>query len=199
MRKLDSFEIIFGVGLLAAFALRLRERLRNRANVQESYRDGVELLVMVLAFCGMLAIPILHLATDTFAFASYRQRTSLGVAGAVVFVAALLLLWRTHVDLGRNWSESLELMESHRLVTNGVYRHVRHPMYAAIWLWGIAQALLLHNLVAGFSALALFAPLYFIRVPREEKMMLDHFGPAYAQYMARTRRILPISTKPVIP
>lgn len=199
MRELDKFEVVFGVGLFVAFALRVRERFRNNANVRASYRDSVELLVMLLAFCGMLAIPILHLATDTFAFASYRQRTSLGIAGAVVFVAALLLLWRTHVDLGRNWSESLELMESHRLVTNGVYRHVRHPMYAAIWLWGIAQALLLHNLIAGFSALAVFAPLYFIRVPREEKMMIDHFGPAYAEYMARTRRILPISTKPAIP
>ena len=191
MRQLDGFEVIFGIGLVTAFALRLRARLRHRAEVAESHRDGLELLVLLLAFLGMLAVPIAHLTTGVFAFANYMQPTAARITGAIIFTAALLLLWRTHVDLGRNWSESLELMESHRLVTNGVYRYVRHPMYAAIWLWAIAQALLLPNYLAGLSALVLFAPLYFLRVPREERMMLDHFGESYARYMAATRRLLP--------
>ena len=193
MRRLDAFEALFAVGLLTAFALRLRERLRHRARVAESYRDGLELLVLLLAFVGMLAIPLFHLTTEMLLFASYSQPPWVGSAGAVVFASGLLLLWRTHVDLGRNWSESLELMESHRLITNGVYRYIRHPMYAAIWLWAVGQALLLHNFIAGLSALLLFAPLYFVRVPREEKMMLQHFGQAYAAYMAKTRRILPVA------
>jgi protein-S-isoprenylcysteine O-methyltransferase Ste14 len=193
MRQLDAFEIIFAIGLVTAFARRLRERLRNRARVTESRRDGLELLVLLSAFLGMLAIPVVHLTTGTLVFANYRQPTWLGIAGGMVFASALVLLWRSHVDLGRNWSESLELMESHRLVTNGVYRFVRHPMYAAIWLWAVGQALMLHNFIAGPSALALFAPLYFVRVPREERMMLEHFGEEYAAYMVRTRRVLPIS------
>ena len=195
MRRLDIFEALFAIGLLTAFALRLRERLRQRAQVAESHRDGLEILVLLLAFLGMLAIPLVHLTTALLRFVNYAQPPWVGIAGAIVFVGALLLLWRTHVDLGRNWSESLELMESHRLVTNGVYRYIRHPMYAAIWLWAAAQALLLHNFIAGFSALLLFAPLYFVRVPREEKMMLEHFGEQYAVYMSRTRRVLPISSK----
>ena len=193
MRRLDAFEILFAIGLLTAFAVRLRERIRHRARVVESHRDGVELLVLLLAFWGMLAIPLVHLATRLLLFANYPQPPWLGGVGAIVFTGGLLLLWRSHVDLGRNWSESLELMESHQLVTNGAYRYIRHPMYAAIWLWALGQALLLHNFIAGPSALVLFAPLYFVRVPREETMMLQHFGKAYAAYMARTRRVLPIS------
>ena len=193
MRRPDAFEMLFAIGLLTAFALRLRERIRHRARVAESHRDALELLVLLLAFSGMLAIPLAHLTTTMLLFANYPQPPWVGGAGAAVFISGLLLLWRSHVDLGRNWSESLELMESHRLVTNGVYRYVRHPMYAAIWLWAVGQALLLHNFIAGLSALVLFAPLYFVRVPREETMMLQHFGQAYAAYMARTRRVLPIS------
>lgn len=195
MRRLDNFEIMFAVGLLAAFTLRLRERLRQRARVAESNRDGLELLVLMLAFIGMLAVPVVHLTTTILTFANYGQPTWISVAGTLAFAGALVLLWRSHADLGRNWSESLELMESHQLVTDGVYGLMRHPMYAAIWLWGLAQALLLHNYIAGFSALILFAPLYFIRVPREEKMMLAHFGKPYAAYMARTRRIFPAAPR----
>jgi len=53
---------------------------------------------------------------------------------------------RTHKDLGRNWSVTLEVREQHALVTNGVYSRVRHPMYSAFWLWALAQALLLPKL-----------------------------------------------------
>jgi protein-S-isoprenylcysteine O-methyltransferase Ste14 len=89
---------------------------------------------------------------------------------------ALALLWRSQADLGRSWMGALAIKEEHALVTQGVYRHIRHPMYAAQWLWGIAQALLLQNWIGGLGMLAAFMPLYLYRVPREEQMMLELFG-----------------------
>ena len=53
--------------------------------------------------------------------------------------------------LGRNWSITLEIRDSHRLVTDGLYRYVRHPMYTSFWLWAIAQALLIPNWIAGLQ------------------------------------------------
>jgi protein-S-isoprenylcysteine O-methyltransferase Ste14 len=64
-------------------------------------------------------------------------------------------------------------------------------MYASIWLWGIAQTLLLQNRIAGWAGLVLFLPLYLLRVPREERMMLNEFGEEYRAYMNRTGRIIP--------
>ena len=72
-------------------------------------------------------------------------------------LAALWLFWRSHADLGQNWSVSLEIRKDHRIVQHGVYRLIRHPMYASIWLWSIAQALLLANWLAGWSAVVPFA------------------------------------------
>ena len=100
-------------------------------------------------------------------------------------------MWRSHTDLGQNWSESLQIRQGHQLVTSGIYRHIRHPMYAFGWLFGIVQALLLQNWIAGLSGLVSFAVLYFLRVPREEQMMLDQFGEEYQSYMKRTGRVIP--------
>ena len=50
--------------------------------------------------------------------------------GAAVMLAALWLFWRSHADLGWHWSATLEVREGHALVDRGVYRRVRHPMYA---------------------------------------------------------------------
>jgi len=64
-------------------------------------------------------------------------------------------------------------------------------MYAAHWLWGIAQALLLQNWIAGLAMLASFLPMYLHRVPREEQMKLEQFGEEYRLYMNRTGRLIP--------
>ena len=108
-----------------------------------------------------------------------------------MFAAALWLFYRTHKDLGRNWSVTLEVREQHALVTDGVYRHVRHPMYSAFWLWAIAQALLLPNWIAGPAGLVGFGTLFFLRVGREERLMYETFGEEYRRYVARTARIVP--------
>jgi len=114
-----------------------------------------------------------------------------GLVGAAGVVAFLRLLWRSHGDLGRNFSGTLQIREDQSLVTQGVYEHIRHPMYAAYWLWGIAQALLLQNWIAGLALLASFLAVYLYRVPREEQMMLEHFGEEYRLYMTRTGRVIP--------
>ncbi len=64
-------------------------------------------------------------------------------------------------------------------------------MYAAFLMWGFAQPLLLHNWIAGWSHLVSFTPLYLLRVPQEERMMLDHFGEEYKSYMNKTGRVIP--------
>ena len=64
-------------------------------------------------------------------------------------------------------------------------------MYSAFWLWAIAQALLLPNWIAGFAGLFGFGILFFGRVAREERMMLQTFGDSYREYMARTDRVFP--------
>ena len=127
--------------------------------------------------------------------ADYRlpqeARGPAGGVGAAILAVAVWLFWRSHADLGRNWSPSLQLREGHEVVTGGVYRSIRHPMYASQWLWCIGQTLLLQNWIAGWAGLVLFAPLYLLRVPREEQLMLDRFGEAYRAYMGRTGRVIP--------
>jgi protein-S-isoprenylcysteine O-methyltransferase Ste14 len=105
--------------------------------------------------------------------------------------AALWLFRRSHVDLGRNWSISLEVRDHHALVKNGVYRLIRHPMYSSFFLLGVAQVLLLPNWFAGGSGLVGAGILYAFRVRREEQMMLESFGEEYRTYMTDTKRLIP--------
>src|SRR5262249_32252909 len=132
-----------------------------------------------------------YVFTPWLGFADYHLPPFAPWCGAALIVGSLWLFWRSHADLGLNWSQTLELRKGHQLITHGVYRSIRHPMDASIWLWCVGQGLLLENWLAGWYALASFAVLYFVRTPREERMMCEAFGEEYREYLSRTGRLFP--------
>jgi protein-S-isoprenylcysteine O-methyltransferase Ste14 len=126
-----------------------------------------------------------------FSFAEFPLLTAPLIAGVLCLAIGLWLFYRSHADLGKNWSVTLEVHEDHRLVTQGVYRRIRHPMYLALGLYSIGQALIIPNWVAGPANLVAFAILFAFRIRAEERMMIDRFGADYAAYSARTSRLIP--------
>ena len=167
------------------------QRKAKRFRVVAHRRSAAESAGLIAATVGLGILPLSYVLTGFPSGADYRPLALAVSIGAVVYGGAMWLFWRSHKDLGRNWSISLEVRQEHCLVTTGVYQIVRHPMYTAFWLMAIGQALLLSNWVAGFAGLAGFALLYFVRVRREEALMLDVFGDEYRSYMARTKRLIP--------
>ena len=177
---------------LAWFLLRLRPGRRSRKTpVRYSDRGVREFVLLGASLTGLGIVPALYLATHFPRFADYPVVPVLSYLGIVADVVCLWLFHRTHRDLGHNWSVSLDLRQRHTLVTTGVYGVVRHPMYTAFWLMGLAQLLLLPNWVAGPAGLVGFSILFFGRVGREEDMMISAFGDEYRAYMRRTARVVP--------
>src|ERR1700761_4097706 len=166
-------------------------RRSRREKILRSARGPLETALLLISLTGLGLVPLFYVATALPRFAAYSFHPLLAWLGLFVAIAALGMFHLTHRALGRNWSISLDVRQNHELVTEGVYRRVRHPMYSAFWLWAIAQALLLPNWIAGFAGLAGFGVLYFGRVAREERMMLETFGDSYRAYMAKTSRVFP--------
>lgn len=183
---------IFLALLVPLLTVRILYRLRRRGEVTVADRqDAIEMVAMAQAAVLMVGIPIAYVFTPLLRFAAITLPAWILVPGVLLFLAGALLMTRTHADLGRNWSQTLRLRQDHTLVTSGVYRHVRHPMYAAFWIIGLSVPFLLHNWIAGYSYLVGFGILYFVRVPREERMMRDAFGEQYEAYQKRTGRVIP--------
>lgn len=185
-------KIIWLAGVVSWFVIRYPHQRRSRKTpVKASGRDGLERLLLSISFTGLGIVPAVYASTGFPRLADYAFGAWQGWLGAAVFAFALWLFYRTHKDLGRNWSVSLDVRDRHTLVQNGVYGFVRHPMYSAFWLWAIAQVLLLPNWIAGPAGLVGFGTLYCLRVGREEQLMLAEFGEEYRIYMARTARVIP--------
>jgi protein-S-isoprenylcysteine O-methyltransferase Ste14 len=167
------------------------ERQARKSGVTSSKRDTQEIILLGISLSGLGLIPIIYVLSGFPAFADRTFIPWMAWLGILPGLASLWLFWRTHQELGRNWSVSLELRPRHELIADGVYRYVRHPMYSAFFLWAIAQFLLLPNWVAGLSGIIGFGTLYSFRVGREEQLMIEAFGDQYRTYMQRTARIIP--------
>jgi len=94
--------------------------------------------------------------------------------------------------LDANWTESFEyqIKEKHELITKGIYKYVRHPIYGGILIM-VNGALIL----AGNYTVILYFLIMFLVIEsyarREEKLLTKHFGMKYVEYMKSTKKFIP--------
>ena len=185
------FKIIYFIQMVVITAVRSAGTTKfRRETTKEDRSSSLDNILLGLNGVGMI-IPLFYVFSTWLDFADYSLPAWLSWIGVVILAAAAGVWWLTHQARGRNWTPTLGLRENHILVTDGIFKYIRHPMYAAHLLWAIAQPLILTNWIAGFCFLIPQIAQYWLRIGSEEEMMLEHFGIEYRDYMKNTGRFFP--------
>ncbi|NMB53688.1 MAG: isoprenylcysteine carboxylmethyltransferase family protein [Leptolinea sp.] len=152
-------------------------------------------------FAAISLLPVLALAItlpDTVLYTVSSPWNGLMIllqlagAGISLFGARQTGLW--HLAGLAQLRENGAPLAEHRLVTDGLYRYVRHPIYtgAILFLWAAPQ------MTWNGLALRLSLTLYFIIGGMvEEKRLVAEYGDAYRAYRLRTPMLIPGMKKPV--
>jgi protein-S-isoprenylcysteine O-methyltransferase Ste14 len=148
-------------------------------------RDRASTPLLVLAFALAAILPA---ALGGVAFGSVGQAAWAGVGLCVLGLAIRAWGMRT---LGASYTRTLRTDSGQRLVTAGPYRWVRHPGYVGSILVWVGAALAFHSWLAALVVAALMLLSYGWRIRSEERMLAEHFGDEYRDYVARTARLLP--------
>jgi len=93
--------------------------------------------------------------------------------------------------LGRFFSLNVQIVENHQVIDKGPYRLIRHPSYTGILITLIGISLAVQSLGALLVLIAVFTVSFGYRIRVEEKTLLTELGDSYANYMKRTKRIIP--------
>lgn len=109
----------------------------------------------------------------------------MGIVG-FAFLLGVSAVWLFH----RQGTTVKPLREPARLVTEGVYRYSRNPMYLALLLAAAGIAMMLGSASPWLAVLGLGFILDRVFVRGEEKLLGKHFGPVYEDYCRRVRRWL---------
>ena len=109
---------------------------------------------------------------------------------ALAMLSLLLFIWSA-ATMGRNWSLIARTREDHKLVQDGPFAVVRHPIYVALFGLMVAAALALGHPVNLIVAIPLYLWGTLLRVAIEERLLRNAFGDAYDAYARRVKRFIP--------
>ncbi len=183
----------FSVGFMI---VRLRRRTRKLVGlVPEQRVERYMWLVWVPLVAAWCALPYL---------AQFRTEPPLGLpefarppayamlrwTAAGVALACLLLTIRCWARMGSDWRMDVAVSKPTNLITDGLFRHIRHPIYAFSMLLMLCSAAILPTLPMAVIA-TIHIVLMNLKARNEERHLLRAHGEAYQRYLARTGRFFP--------
>jgi protein-S-isoprenylcysteine O-methyltransferase Ste14 len=190
---ISSWVIFIGVWIILSFGVK---RDIKGGGFSSWWSQNYLLRLLVLAFGVFVAVRLLggtaHYAKANavvFGNALFTPPIALGWVAAVLSVAGVGFAVWARIYLGRNWSSAPAIKENHELVTSGPYAAVRHPIYTGLILTALGTAL--SGTIFGLIVLIVAASVFFRRIDKEERIMLELFPSAYPPYQARTKKLIP--------
>lgn len=131
----------------------------------------------------------LHLGPELFGHILIRNE-AIRATGSALICGALILYAAALRDLGESWRIGIDPKTPGPLVTKGIYRWTRHPIYVAFDLIFAGAFLALGRTIFLLLACA-WLPLMHQFMLREEKFLLHFYGDAYRDYSKRVGRYFP--------
>jgi len=97
------------------------------------------------------------------------------------------------IHASTNFSHSVAFLkrDTHRLVTDGVYRWFRHPSYAGFYYWALGTQLVLQNPLTFIMFTILLWRFFYYRTRAEEGALIKFFGDEYINYRRRVGTKIP--------
>ncbi|ATB33319.1 methyltransferase family protein [Melittangium boletus] len=175
------------VAALLLVAYVLWALLESRVTYREVGKPVAERDGATLEFYGVARVITAVLAV---AFPALAAPPEVRIGGLLCFVGGVTLRLIAIRTLGRAYSHRVRLPDASLLVTDGVYRLLRHPAYTGMLL-AHAGYLTVFSSVPGIAAFVLLlVPSVLLRIRHEERLLLGSF-PGYSAYAASRKRLIP--------
>jgi protein-S-isoprenylcysteine O-methyltransferase Ste14 len=171
------------------FSIKQRKGMINLKNSRENKTNFIIRRFILGPVLGIFIL-IYFINPSWIIFISIPFPQFVNWMGAIFGLLGIALLIWVHLILGKEWSADLQLNTDHQLIESGPYSRIRHPMYTALITIYLALGIISSNYIV-LTVFILIIISVIIRIPEEEKMMIEKFGERYRIYMQKTGRFLP--------
>lgn len=114
----------------------------------------------------------------------------LRIVGLALFIIGLTIMLVGQATLWRNYSGTVVIREDHQLITHGIYRFTRNPIYLGLIIV-ITGIPVFAASMYGFLISLLLIPIILKRIRLEEELLTEEFQDAYQKYKETTKRLIP--------
>jgi len=147
------------------------------------------ILAMVIIWLGILLGFIIMFITPHFDIKNYYL---------LFFIVGIFLAWSGLVfrfwsiqTLGKYFHISVFINSDHKLITSGPYRYLRNPSYTGEVITVLGLGLVMGNWLSVIAMLFYVLIVYSIRIPLEQKTLVEYFGQEYTDYIKKTWALIP--------
>jgi protein-S-isoprenylcysteine O-methyltransferase Ste14 len=170
-------------------SLFLHKRSTTTPSVREDRRSKIGIL---LQYGGALLMWLFKRPLFSPLFDIGFPATVMVPAMAVVLAAGSL--WFSMLSLrvlGAQWRFVASVESGHKLIREGPYGVVRHPLYLCFFAFSLATGMVWTSETWLPLALAVFIIGMWIRVRTEERILLGAFGEEYRRYCREVPALIP--------
>lgn len=141
--------------------------------------------ILIAVAATVMNIKVYPLTIQLFPFLNY-----IGILSIICSVLGLILTLMARRTLAKNWSSSVTFKKDHELITWGVYKYMRHPIYTGILLMLIGTILAIETVgvVAGFIIIFIA---FWLKLKQEENLLTKHFSKEYPAYKNKVKALVP--------
>ena len=177
--------IITGIFLIYKRVIKnFKDAKKQKNNKKKEVKSIVETTSMTLFFVVIWLVISLKLGSFNY------QNIYLDIIFIIIYIIGVTFNLLGRYYLGKNWGNNVIIYNDHTLITNGVYKVVRHPLYASI-IWMIyAVGILCQNYLVIILNTIIFIPFMYYRAKQEEKELINTFK-EYNDYKKNTGMFFP--------
>jgi protein-S-isoprenylcysteine O-methyltransferase Ste14 len=153
---------------------------------QRNFQWTILWIVLLLVIVSRSFIP----SFSTHIFKDTTTVPALQPLGILLTIIGLIIAIAARKTLADNWSADVELKKDHKLITTGIYKYVRHPIYTGITIMGIGTICALQSIYSVIFYTVMIGFLIY-KLKKEETLLLKHFPIEYPDYMKKTKALIP--------
>jgi protein-S-isoprenylcysteine O-methyltransferase Ste14 len=112
------------------------------------------------------------------------------IIGLALFISGLSIMIISQVTLWENYSGFVVIKKDHKLITYGIYRYTRNPIYLGVFIVFTGLPVYAASLF-GFLVMLILIPIFLNRIRLEEQLLDEEFKDAYRKYKETTKKLIP--------
>ena len=150
----------------------------------------------VIPFLGLTLLGFVAAILD-FVFLQNFSFQIFAIAGLLLLLIGGIIRMKARLELKKKagygslvGTAKLKIVKEHKLVTDGFYKHIRHPLYLGEILRNLGVVVIFSS-VYGMLIVLLASIFLLFRIEIEEKMLIVVFGEEYIEYRKNTKKMIP--------
>lgn len=186
-----SYLIALIIYYIISFSDTMLRPLQDEDRDPESDKYTIILIFLFLGNPLFLIASVIERKALIEQFFPIWNQEFISMIGIILFTLSGVVMLLGRIQLGQYATGKLSIQDEHELIEKGLYKYIRHPIYAGGIIGGFFFLMAFNSIIIAIIYTLLMLIVFNKRASYEEKILSEEFGQDYLDYQKRTKKYIP--------